>query len=82
MSTSMLTTVDNPYNPFTEFDDWYAYDMLMGYGTLEYQARVANTSDELPNGINAMAIEQAIDDIVKLNPNGLYKKVKQPEPSS
>jgi hypothetical protein len=28
-----LTTVDNPYNPFLQWDDWYAFDMMKGYDT-------------------------------------------------
>ncbi len=28
-----LTTVDNPYDPFTQWDEWYAYDEGKGYAT-------------------------------------------------
>jgi hypothetical protein len=82
MSQHMLTTIDNPYNPFTDFDEWNAFDILKGYHTLEYLARVVNTSEDLPTGIESMAIEQGIDDIVKLNPLGLYKKIPEPESSN
>ena len=27
----MLSTVDNPYDPFSEFDKWYAFDICHGY---------------------------------------------------
>ena len=30
---SLLTTVDNPFNPHTNFDEWYAFDLRMGYDT-------------------------------------------------
>lgn len=70
-----LTTIDNPYNPFTEFSDWYRFDTMKGYNTSEYLARIAVTSDGVGDVLNDMAIEEAIDEIVKLNALGIYKKV-------
>jgi hypothetical protein len=72
---SMLTTTDNPFNPFTQFDDWYAYDTNQGYNTCSYLARIVNTSDELSEVEEDSAIESAIDEIVKLNVLGIYMKV-------
>ena len=40
----MLTTIDNPYSPFTQFDEWLEFDTLKGYNTCGYLARVAKTS--------------------------------------
>jgi len=76
MLDSMLTTIDNPYNPFKDYDDWYAFDVQQGYFTCAYLARVAKTSDELSEADNDIAIEDAIDEIVELNVLGLYKKVR------
>lgn len=75
MALSMLTTIDNPYNPFTQFDEWYAFDTSKGYNTCSYLARIANTSDELSQQDEDVAIESAIDEIIKLNVLGIYKKV-------
>lgn len=77
MQQSMLTTTDNPYNPFTQFDDWYAYDTNQGYHTCSYLARIAVTSDELSEAEQDNAIESAIDEIVKLNVLGIYRKVTE-----
>lgn len=74
MSDYMLTTIDNPYNPFTHFDEWYAYDTAKGYNTLGYLARIAKTSMDLSEEDNDLAVSEAIDEIVDLNINGLYKK--------
>ena len=63
MLDSMLTTIDNPYNPFKNYDDWYAFDVQHGYFTCAYLARVAKTSDELSEADNDIAIEDAIDEI-------------------
>jgi hypothetical protein len=71
----MLTTEDNPYDPFDEFDDWLRFDRDNGYNSLEYVARVAKTSIDLPDEDNTAEMERAIDSICFLNLTGNYKKV-------
>jgi len=78
MADHMLTTVDNPWNPFTHFDEWRAFDEAAGYHTSAFLARVTRTSDALPEDQQAEAIEQAIDEIVTENVLGLYRKVSNP----
>lgn len=75
MQLHMLTTIDNPFNPFTEFNEWYSWDFEAGYHTPEYLARVAITSDELSDADQEQAIEYAIDEIVKANVLGVYRKI-------
>lgn len=70
----MLTTVDNPYDPFTQFDDWYAFDQAKGYCTSEYLARIAKTSQEISDVDNQIEMNRAIDDIIELNVLGIYRK--------
>jgi hypothetical protein len=79
MAEHMLTTVDNPFNPFTAFDDWYAFDTLNGYYTLALLGRVVATSDDLSEADQASAIEQAIDEIVEFNVSGMHRKVRKEE---
>ena len=71
----MLTTIDNPYDPFTHYDEWYAYDRSKGYNTTGYLARMVITSNDISYDDQEMAIEMAIDEIVKENVLGLYRKV-------
>lgn len=71
----MITTVDNPFNPLTDWDDWYNYDESKGYYTSEYLARITKTSDDLGEKEQDQAIEEAIDEIIELNPDGFYKKI-------
>lgn len=71
----MLTTVDNPFDPITQFDDWYEYDELKGYCTSGYVARIAKTSDDLSKNDQDLAIQAAIDEIISMNPDGFYKKI-------
>lgn len=75
MSDSMLTTTDNPFSPFTQWDEWLAFDTRMGYGTLNYLARITLTSDALSPADQDLAVELAIDEIVEMNITGLYIKV-------
>jgi hypothetical protein len=71
MRITRLTTKDNPFNPVTQFDQWYVWDSSHGYHTLSYLARVTRTSDELSEADQDLALEQAMSDIVDLN-GGLY----------
>lgn len=73
--SSMLTTIDNPFDPFTQYKEWFAYDLAAGYDTTSYLARIVRSSDELSDADQDLAIEQAIDEIVDLNILGIYKKV-------
>lgn len=73
---SLLTTVDNPFNPHTNFDEWYAFDLRMGYDTLGYLARITPTSPELTDEEQEMFAEAAIDEVIRLNPLGIYRKVE------
>lgn len=77
MIESMLTTVDNPFDPFDQYDEWYAYDSLKGYNTLSFLARIAVISHEISEADLSLAIEQAIDEIVSENITGLYRKVSR-----
>jgi len=71
----MLTTVDNPYNPFTHYDEWHRWDAEAGYHTSEFLARIARTSEELSDADQELALDLAIDEIVRENVLGLYRKV-------
>ena len=75
MSTCALTTFDNPYNPITEFDKWFQYDEDHDYHSSGYLARIARTSNQMSDEENDMEIERAIDEIIDIDPFGIYTKV-------
>jgi hypothetical protein len=79
MAIHMLTTIDNPFNPFTEFDEWYAFDEAAGYKSTALLARIVKTSDEISEADQSLAIEDAIAEIVSENVLGIYKSVEQPK---
>jgi hypothetical protein len=70
--------MDNPYNPFTEFDEWFRFDESSGYCTTQYLARLTLSSGDLSDADQDDAIEHAIDEIMRENVNGMYKKVPAP----
>lgn len=69
-----ITTFDNPYDPFSQFKEWYMFDALAGYGSCAYLSRVAHVSDALSDEENKEEIERAIDEIIMFNPT-IYTKV-------
>lgn len=77
MLESMLTTIDNPYNPFDDYDEWYAWDDRKGYHTPGLLARIAAVSEELSEVDQSLAIETAIDEIVEQNVSGVHIKVQR-----
>lgn len=75
MERSLVTTTDNPYDPFDQFDEWFAFDEQKGYHTCSYLARIAAYSDELSEADQTRVINDAVDEIVSMNLLGIYKKV-------
>lgn len=75
----MLSTSDNPWNPWTHFTEWHAHDMQAGHHTLSYLARITMSSHELSEADQDLAVELAIQEILRLNVNGLYIAVPEPE---
>lgn len=68
-----ITTTDNPYNYFDNFEEWYNYDHYHGYYTLEYLDRVAQYGKNLGEIDDEETMNEAIEEIIKLQP-WLYQK--------
>ena len=73
----MLTTVDNPFDPFTQFDEWYAWDEAAGYHTTAFLARVVISSDELSEYDQRLAYEEGVNEIIRENVSGMHARVYQ-----
>ena len=73
----MITTIDNPYDPFEQFTSWFLFDEEQGYHTCAYLGRIARTSDQLSDKENELETERAIDEIIKYDFRNIYKKVKK-----
>ena len=74
-SRCMLTTFDNPYDPFEQFTSWFLFDVEKGYDSCAYLGRIARTSDQLSEEENDLEVERAIDEIIKYDFRNIYKKV-------
>ena len=68
----ILSTPDNPYNPFGQFDLWYAYDESHGYHTSSIVARLAFFGESLSDDENQIAINDAVRKVYSVSPKGLY----------
>lgn len=71
----ILTTRDNPFDYFTQFDEWYAYDCRCGYNCCGIVASLAKTSPSLSDKVNVMITNKAIDEFLANDLLGIYKKV-------
>ena len=70
----MLTTIDNPFDPFEQFTSWFLFDVEKGYNTCGYLARIVKLSDDMSQKEQEDEIERAIDEIISINPSGIYIK--------
>ena len=73
----MLTTFDNPYNPFDDFTLWLLYDKEQGYNTCERLARIAKLSDDMSQDEIDAETDRAMDEIIFYDFLNIYKKVWQ-----
>ena len=73
----MLTTFDNPFDPFEQFTSWFMFDVEKGYNSCGYLARIANLTDDMSDQEVNDEIERASDEIIQYDFMNIYKKVKK-----
>ena len=76
-SNYMLTTIDNPFDPFDDFASWFRFDTEKGYNTCGLLHRIANVSDDLMQNEIDAAYEEAMDRIIMNDPFDIYKKIRK-----
>lgn len=79
MTEIMVTTKDNPFSYFTEFEEWNAFDIRNGYNTLALLAQVTHSSPEISEADQALALDLAVQEILEFNVTGMYVLVKSDE---
>ena len=73
-----LTTNDNPFDPFDEFENWLNFDStVLGYNSSAYLARMFPDSDLYTEEEREAVLEDTIDKIIELDPLNIYKKVSK-----
>lgn len=72
----MLTTKDNPYDPFTQFNDWYNFDCEKGYFSYNYLDRIVDVNNKMSPFEKEIAYDNGMKEIVKMNPD-LYAIVSK-----
>jgi|GEM_PF-1235069 len=70
-----ITTIDNPYDPIDEFDDWYRFDVDNGYNTSQSIARLSSSRTDLSSNEIDSDNERAIDRLIEIDPLMIYKKI-------
>ena len=77
MAKVALTTFDNKYDPFDDYEHWSIFDSDMGYNTAGMLAREVNDSDALSDAEKEIELERAIDKIIKFDFLNIYRKVRR-----
>ena len=76
----MLTTKDNPYDPFEDFTSWFMFDIEKGYNTCGKLMRIAKVSNDMSEVEYNKEIDRAIDRIIELDFLDIFKKTEKEVP--
>ena len=77
---AMLTTIDNEWDPFDNFSEWYSRDLELARqqnrrSASGYLAIIAANSGDVSDNEFNQVMNDAIDEIVELDLSGTFKKV-------
>lgn len=72
-----LTTIDNPFNPFEDFVNWFLFDIEKGYNTCSYLGRIAKITDDMTQKEEDAEVERACDEILLYDFRNIYIKVRK-----
>ena len=73
----MLTTIDNPFNPFDDYNSWLSFDKEHNYNSSERLMRIAQITDEMSMIEEEKEIERAIDEIIKYDIMHIFQKIER-----
>jgi hypothetical protein len=60
-----VTTTDNPYDPFTHWEQWLLFDTNAGYNTCGRLAKVTFISDSMSDQEVFDSVEHGIEELIK-----------------
>lgn len=73
----MLTTIDNPFNPFDQFIPWFMFDIEKGYYTCSKIARLVTIAEDMSQKEIDVAMDNAIDRLIEIDPLHVYIRVNR-----
>lgn len=73
----LVTTTDNPWNPYTQFEEWNEFDQAHKYNTLSYLARIYQGASQTSLSEQHYSWLMALNEVVEMNPT-LYKFADMP----
>lgn len=79
MQDCKVTTMDNPWNPFTHPRDWLRFDTNHGYNTQRWIAFFSVMSPKMDDEMIELEVDAAMNELVEVNPYGLHMKVYKDE---
>lgn len=77
MEKYMLTTLDNPFDPFNEFTSWYMFDCEKGHNTSSRLARIANLDPEMSQKEIDEEMDRAMNLIIRYDVEDKFIKVQE-----
>ena len=69
------TTVDNPFNPFEDFNSWFLFDIEKGYYTSSKLGRLTKLRDDMTEKEENEEVERAVDRLIEIDPLDIYIKI-------
>ena len=69
------TTIDNPFNPFDEFNEWFLFDTEKGYYTSSKLGRLTHLKSDMTQKEENEEVERAVDELISIDPLDIYIKV-------
>lgn len=73
----MLTTLDNPFDPFDDFTSWFMFDCEKGHNTSSRLARIAKLDSEMSQKEIDDEMDRAMDFILRYDLEDKYIKVQE-----
>ena len=70
-----ITTIDNPFDPFDDFNSWFMFDVENGYYTSSKLGRLTHFTDDMTELEELEETERAIDELVRIDPLDIYIKL-------
>lgn len=70
-----ITTIDNPYDPFDDFEHWLLFDKEKGYNTSDKLGRLTNLKNDMSSVEENIEVEKGIDKLIEIDPLSIYEKI-------